>query len=94
MNHAIDYVERRESEPRLSRQQMDDALDEERQARLKDAYDHHLRVARTAIQTTPIDLVTPAFIGAVLDTLGCKAIEANMPEVGEEIEVLACKVTP
>lgn len=90
----IDNVERRESYPRLTRDQVEDALAEERKADREAAYEHHINEACMAIQKTPIDLVTPAFIGQVLDVLGNKAIAAHMPEIGESIEVLSCEITP
>lgn len=90
----VDNVERRESTPRLSSQQQDDALDAERQAQFDQAYEHHINAACAAIQKTPYSLVTATFIGQVLDTLACKAQEARMPEVCELIEILSCEVTP
>lgn len=91
---VIDNVERRESCPRLSPQQVDEALDAERRAENEAAYEHHINAACTAIQRTPFDLVTPAFIGSVLNTLACKAQEAHLPEVCESLEILADEVTP
>lgn len=91
---VIDNVERRESCPVLSAQQMDDALDAERRAENEAAYEHHINAACAAIQKTPFSLVTPAYIGQVLDTLACKAQEAHLVETGELIEILACEVTP
>ncbi len=88
----IDNVERRESYPRLSRQEMDDALDAERQAEAKAAYEHHINTACTAIQRMPFSLVTPAFIGQILNTLATKATEAQMPEVAESLDILADEV--
>lgn len=89
----VDNVQRRESDPRLSRQQMEDAQDADRQAQFEQSYEHHLRVIRTAIQLTPVALVDRAFLGGILDSLGVKAIEAGLAEIGEQIEVLACEVT-
>lgn len=91
---TIDNVERRESCPRLSPQQVDEVLDAERQAENKAAYEHHINAACAAIQKTPFSLVTPAFIGQVLDALACKAQEAHLVETGELIEILSCEVTP
>ncbi|MGV3727760.1 hypothetical protein [Hydrogenophaga sp.] len=90
----IENVERRESYPRLSRQEMDDALDAERQAETRAAYEHHINTACTAIQRTPFSLVTPAFIGQILNTLATKATEAQMPEVAESLDILADEVAP
>ncbi|WP_137921664.1 hypothetical protein [Hydrogenophaga sp. 2FB] len=90
----IDNVERRESWPRLTPQQVDDALDAERAAANAEAYEHHINAACAAIQHTPFALVTPAYIGQVLDTLACKAQEAHLPELCESLEVLSCEVTP
>lgn len=91
---VIDNVERRESCPRLSPRQVDEALDAERRAENEAAYEHHINAACAAIQQTPFSLVTPAYIGQVLDTLACKAQEAHLPEVGESLEILSCEVTP
>lgn len=90
----IDNVERRESFPRLSRQEMDDALDAERRAETAAAYEHHINTACTAIQRTPFSLVTPAFIGQILNTLATKATEAQMPEAAELLDILADEVAP
>jgi hypothetical protein len=91
---VIENVERRESCPRLSRQQMDDALDAERDAETAAAYEHHINTACAAIQRTPFELVTPAYIGQVLNTLASKATEALLPEVAESLDILADEVTP
>ena len=89
MNHAIDYVERRYSEPRLTRQQAEDQAAEDRQAQFDEAYEHHVNAACAAIQRTPYSLVTPKYIDSVLRSLSCKAMEAHLPELSEALAVFA-----
>lgn len=91
---TIDNVERRESCPVLSAQQVDEALDAERRAENEAAYEHHINAACTAIQRMPFDLVTPAYIGQVLNTLASKATQALLAEVAESLDILADEVTP
>lgn len=85
-------IERRDDGPRLTRDQAEEAhwaqVDADRAA----AYEHHINAACRAIQQTPVSMVTSAYIGQVLSTLGCKAQEAMLPEVAESIEILAMEV--
>lgn len=92
--NARDHVERRDDGPRLSFHQAEEAHYAQLEADAAAAYEHHINAACAAIQRTPFDLVTPAFIGQVLSTLACKAIEAKLPEIGEDLDALSCEVTP
>lgn len=90
----IDYVERRDSCPRLSRQQVEDALDEERYAERAAAYERHVNEACRAIHSMPASLVNAAYIGQVLDALTSKASSARLEEVAESLGILSDQVTP
>lgn len=92
--NALSHCERRDDGPRLTREQAEEAhwaqVDADRGA----AYEHHINAACRAIQQTPVSMVTSAYIGQVLSTLACKAVEAKLPEIADELDVLACEVTP
>lgn len=83
--NARDHVERRDSDPHAYSRQFDNG---------PDMYEHHINDACRAIQQTPFHLVDSAFIGQVLSTLACKAVEASLPEIADELDVLACEVQP
>lgn len=83
--NAIDNVERRDSDPHAYSRQFD---------RGPDMYEHHINDACRAIQQTPFRLVDAAFIGQILSTLACKAHEATLNEIADELDVIACEVTP
>lgn len=83
--NARDNVERRDSDPHAYSRQFDPG---------PDMYEHHINDACRAIQQTPFSLVTADFISKVLQTLGCKAAEAMLPEVAESIEILALEIEP
>lgn len=90
--NARDNVERRDDGPRLTQSQAEDAYWAQVDADRAAAYEHHINAACRAIQQTPVSLVTSAYIGQVLSTLGCKAQEAMLPEVAESLEILADEV--
>lgn len=91
---VIDNVERRESEPRLTREQAEEYAAAEREALRQDVIRNHLNAACNAIKAVPIELVDSAYIGQVLDTLASRAQEAQLVEQAELIEILSCEVTP
>lgn len=90
----VDYVERRESEPRLTREQAEEYVAAEREAVRQDVIRNHLNAACNAIKAMPLELVTSEYIGQVLNTLASKAQEARMPELAEQLDILADEVTP
>lgn len=92
--NARDNVERRDSGPILTREQMEEERCAQRRADEQAAYEHHINEACAAIQKTPYSLVTRDFIGQVLDTLACKAQEAKLFDECEAIELLSLEVTP
>lgn len=59
-----------------------------------DAYQRHVNAACAAIRAIPFQMVDAAYIGQVLDTLSCKAAEALLNEIADELSVMACEVTP
>lgn len=89
-----DTIERRDDGPRLSCHQADEAHWAQVEADSAAAYEHHINDACRAIQQTPFHLVDAAFIGQVLSTLACKAVEANLPEIAEDLEILETEITP
>lgn len=89
-----DNVERRDDGPRMTRERAEEYVAAEREAVRQDIIRCHLNAACNAIKAVPIELVDSAYIGQVLDTLACRAQEAQLVEEAELIEILACEVTP
>ena len=81
--NARDNVQRIDSDPHAYSRQFDNG---------PDMYEHHINDACRAIQQTPFRLVDAAFIDSVLRVLGCKAMEAHLPELSEAIESFADEV--
>lgn len=92
--NARDNVERRESLRLLPAWEFEEQRDAEERVANADNYDYHINKACAAIRNTPFSLVTPAFIGQVLSTLACKATEATLNEIADELDVLALEVAP
>lgn len=57
-------------------------------------YTAHRNKVCAAIQAMPRDMVDADYIGQVLSTLSCKAAEALLNEIADELCVIACEVTP
>jgi hypothetical protein len=88
----VDNVERRESYPRLTREQAEEYVAAEREAVRQDVIRNHLNAACNAIKAVPLELVTPEYIDSVLRSLSCRAMEAQLPELSEAIECFADEV--
>lgn len=91
--NASDNVERRESEPRMSRQAADDHFYAQRDAEAKAHYERLLGEAGAAIRALPYEFVTGNAIGTLLNVLSIKAMQAMLPEVAESLDILADEVT-
>ena len=87
-------VERRNDGPRMTESMVDQERDLDQQWAWEQAREHHIGDACRAIRMTPFRLVDAAFIGQVLSTLACKAHEATLNEIADELDVIACEVTP
>lgn len=83
-------------EPRTSdfmtRQQCEDIADAAAAQARAEAYEHHINQACRAIQLTPIALVDSAYISQVIYTLSCRASDARMEEVADELGAVAMEI--
>ncbi|MGL5117568.1 MAG: hypothetical protein ACRC7C_19825 [Beijerinckiaceae bacterium] len=87
-------LERTESAPRLQAFEQVDKANEDALWERREAYTAHRNKVCAAIQAMPRDMVDADYIGQVLSTLSCKAAEALLNEIADELCVIACEVTP
>lgn len=87
-------VERIYSEPRMSRHDAEDHFYAQRAADEKANYERLLGEAGTAIRALPYEHVTHETISTLLNALSCKAMQAMLPEIAEDLEILADEVNP